>query len=157
MRGKFAKSRSVKFLLSASLIGFVAQSTPVFARSSHAADPVLARLNELQAKLEQLSQDNAAIKHDNAVLKDEVEALKGAQANQLAGVQQTSQVISQLMAKAAAPTPQFADSIIWTKDQAAIPATAEARAAAGLHIGGFPVAGAQRAQCRCRVEGASFS
>ena len=68
MRGKFAKSRSVKFLLSASLIGFIVQSTPAFARTNHAADPVLARLNELQAKLEQLSQDNAAIKHDNAVL-----------------------------------------------------------------------------------------
>jgi hypothetical protein len=43
-------------------------------------------------------------------------------------------VISQLVTKAAAPVPQFADSMAWAKAQAAIPATPAARAAAGLQL-----------------------
>ena len=77
MSGNFIKSRSRKLLLGASIVALLAQTTPVLAHAKRAPDPVLVRLNELQARLEQLAQDNAAIKRDNAELKGELEALKG--------------------------------------------------------------------------------
>ena len=134
MSDNFVKSRSRNLLLGASIVALLAHTTPVHARASRAPDPVLVRLNELQARLEQLAQDNAAIKRDNAELKSEVEALKGGQANQVLVAQQASQVISQLVTKTSAPVPQFADSMSWAKTQAAIPATPAARAAAGLQL-----------------------
>ncbi len=134
MSGNHKKYRSRNLLLGASIAALLGHTTPVLARASRAPDPVLVRLNELQARLEQISQDNAAIKRDNAELKAEVEALRGGQANQVLATQQTSQIVSQLVTKAAAPVPQFADSMAWAKAQAAVPATPAARAAAGLQL-----------------------